>query len=228
MSLYKEIIGRFKPSEIFSVDDICQEPHNRASVVVQLSRLVSNGRLMKFRRGAYYVPEPRAFYGVPYPSKNDVVRFFCKYTDGYVSGEMAYNLMGLTEQVPNIIVIASNSFTPGILTYDGKQVKIKRAICSPNGKDKDALRILDALTDIREIPGKSVSESIDRLTVLMKSFDLVLLESIVDYSKYYPARTRHLLGMILNKGGFEDLSSIVVNTINPLTRKNYEYSKTVS
>ena len=194
------------------------------SLTVVLSRLISQGRVAKLRKGVYYIPGQREFYGIPRPDKGEILKYLCRRTNGYISGYSSYNMMGLTEQVPNVIVIASRNFTPGLLIFDKRRVIIKKAYCCPNARNVEVLRILDALTNIKNIPGKSPAQSYKNLISIIAGLNYGLLITMCNCVLSYPPRTRYLCAKMLEYLGHENLASNVICSINSSTLRGYEYS----
>ena len=227
MNVFKLISERYSPGEIFTIEDVLDLCKTRTSLLVIISRLAAKGKIAKLRNGAYYIPAQRQFFGIPKPSKEEVVKYLCKRTKGYLSGYSLYNMMGLTEQVPNIIVIACKNFTPGVLSINGRLVKLIKAHCSPSSRNLFALHILDVLMNVLIIPGRSPQESYERLLSLVSCLTTEKLLTLVNCAKEYPPRTRYLCSCILEDLGYNELSFNLLKTINPSTLNGYKYSRLI-
>ena len=84
-------------------DNLCQ----------QIKKLVDEGRLCRYMDGVYYLPK-KTVSGIPYTLNADAVaelKYISNKTDSYgcYSGHTLANMMGLSEQVPQIKEIVSNN-----------------------------------------------------------------------------------------------------------------------
>jgi len=84
-------------------DNLCQ----------QIKKLVDEGRLCRFMDGVYYLPK-KTVSGIPYTLNADTVaelKYLSNKTDSYgcYGGHTLANIMGLSEQVPQVKEIVSNN-----------------------------------------------------------------------------------------------------------------------
>jgi len=88
------------------------------------------------------------------------------------------------------------------------------------------LGYLDALKDIKRIPDSSVVQAVKRMHFLINDLSAKEQKEMVQYALYYPARTRAILGAILENLNLNlDLNELK-NSLNPLTKVNLNLKET--
>lgn len=216
MTTSKEVLKRIKhkkPGEIITFDEFSNlESFN--AVALTLSRLFKKGTLQKMGKGLYYKPKITRF-GTLKPNDNEVLKTLIKKNKkGYVSGLAAFNRLGLTSQVPNLVTISggksSHERKIGHLTIKFKQGD------HANFKDTPFLQILDALKNIKKIPDAKINESIVILKNKILSYDKDEIHRIVYLAKSSKSSVRALLGAIIEIKHLKE-SSELFETLNPLT-----------
>lgn len=222
MKLQSIINKTFGPGKIFSFEDIAKKKSNTASLTVMLTRLIKSGSLRRLEKGVYYVPEFNQYLGEVPPSSADIARYLCQKHDGYLSGINQYNKLGLTEQVANIQVIASERPHPAI-TMAGTRFCFTRAYCRPVRKDTKLLVVLDAVTESKHIPGTTQKDCLEGLARIISELNQPQVQKLVKYASNYPPRTRACLAGILKSNGYHTQSELLKNTLNPSTKFSYEY-----
>ena len=223
MTLKNTILNSFKPGQIFSLQDLNIAQDKKASACVTLSNMVTSHQLCRLAQNAYYLPEKSVIFGTLPPSEAQVIDFICRKTNGYVSGITAYNGMGLTEQVPNIIVIATKNKTQKYQSLIGSKIQLKKAYSSARDKNIQLLQILDAITEIKEIPANTISDSVEKISRIINGLDSQNRIALTDYSKEYPPRTRYILSKIFEKQGCQHEAKQLAATLNNTTRFQYDY-----
>ena len=237
-SFRKEIlrqIEQIKRGRIFTFRDLSFSPEKATRVNVILSEQKKKGVLDRVERGAYYRPEEAVFgLGPLPPSPDEMMRYIIdeKLKGGYMSGAYIYNPMRLTEQMSRVITIATPNPVPQfhIQNYyiDCMKSHYKGTIYfgknTPNKKNVPYLRVLDAIKDMKHVPGATTQNVYDRLKRHhFDGFSQDELERIVSLSKNYPSRVRKTLSDMLGDLGQTDLQTEVVKTIPPTTRFRFRY-----
>lgn len=109
--MIKEIRQRIENIEsdyVFTYQDLNLSPERSERVIKILNRLVAEGIIAKISKGRFYKPKKSAF-GTLKPKLEEVVKGFLEKDGeviGYMTGYLAFNRLGLTTQVPNIIQLA--------------------------------------------------------------------------------------------------------------------------
>jgi len=202
---------------------IMVEGQTDAAYFRALSRMVKAGKLVRLGKGKYYKPKGSRF-GSLRPSETEIVKTFTHRggkTVGYLTGNTLYNQWGLTTQVPNKITIARRSRLP---EKEISGYKIKFAVRPFPFKEADIpmLQLLDALTDIREIPDTSPLTVVPLLVAKMKELQPSQLNRLPRLALEYPPSTRALLGALLNTHFPEQKTELLQASLNPLTRYQLE------
>jgi hypothetical protein len=198
---------------------IAAQGQTEAAYFRALSRMVKAGKLVRLEKGKYYKPKNSRF-GALRPSEAEIVKTLTQRggkTVGYLTGNALYNQWGLTTQVPGKITIARRSRLP---EKEVSGYKIKFAVRSFPFKEADIplLQLLDALTDIGQIPNASPASVIPVLITRMKELQLSQLDRMTNLALEYPPSTRALLGALLDTHFPAQQTGSLLASLNPLTR----------
>lgn len=157
-SFRKEILGqieRIDTGRIFTFRDLSFETEKTANVAVLLSEQSRKGVLVRVEKGAYYRPKKSVLGLGKLPVYQDEqFRYLTEKLNGYITGAYIYNKMGLTEQVATTITIA----TPNPVRrfrFKNLDIECVKAYCMvyPDESLVPYLRLLDAIKDMKRIPG---------------------------------------------------------------------------
>ena len=223
MGLRKQIKQNIKPGKIFTLDEIGIEPQKKASVCVILSTMIANNELNRIEKGAYYIPVKSTLFGSLPPDESEIISYVCRKNDGYPSGFSVFNKMGLTEQVPNKTEIAVPGKKYETKRISGVNISFIRAYTSPQGKDLYLLQLLDAITHIKNIPARTVGESVKQVKLLIQNLTKRQVKEISSYANDYPPRTRYILSRIFEETGNIYEADTLKGTLNNTTKFVYEY-----
>ncbi len=219
-------IEQIDTGRIFTFRDLSYDLSKTANVAVLLSELSREGTLVRVEKGAYYRPRKSAFGLGNLPVYQDEqFRYLTEKLDGYITGVYIYNKMGLTEQVATTITIA----TPCPVRrfrFRNLEIECVKSYCMEYRDESliPFLRILDAVKDMKSIPGTMSQDVYDRLkSQYFSRYDSSELEKIVSLSKSYPPRVRKTVADILGDIGQPRLQSEVSKTLLPTTRFNLSY-----
>ncbi|MFW5887894.1 MAG: DUF6088 family protein [Bacteriovoracia bacterium] len=217
MTVAKEVkqkILSMEEGRIITYEDFAYlQNFNAVSLV--LSRLAKEGVIQRLEKGKYFKPKKSKF-GTTGPGESEIIKSLID--EGYVSGSVAYNKLGLTTQVPNEVTIIGKKYNRK--TKIGKlSIRYQKREGSFNNKSRKYLQILDAIKDIKRIPGAGINETLRGLIRLIGEMSETEQERLVKYGIDYKPMVRALLGAIMEKIGntlFESLQ----RTLNPLTSYN--------
>jgi hypothetical protein len=214
MTVAKEVkqkILSIEEGKIITYDDFSYL-QNFNAVSLALSRLVKDGLLKRLEKGKYFKPAKTKFGGRG-PNESEIVKSLSD--EGYVSGSTAYNKLGLTTQISNEVVIIGKKYNR-TTKIGNLSVKYQKREGSFNNKSRKYLQILDAVRDIKKIPGSSINKTLDKLIIIIKNLSDQEQERLVKYALEYKPMVRALLGAIMEKiGNFE--FETLKRTLNPLT-----------
>lgn len=221
-STIKKQIDKIPEGKIFTFQDLTYPNEKARNVTVIISNLAKEKKIVRVDRGAYYKPEKTILKNVTVPVYQDEkLRYLCDKLDGYVTGILAYNQMRLTEQVPMVITIA----TPyPVRTFKIQNLRIQcvRAyIDAPSKKDEEALYhacILDAIKDIKRVPGATPQNVFDRLIKYhIRNMSAKDVERMLQFALKYPPRVRKILSDMLGVAGFNESKERLESTICSFT-----------
>ena len=215
-SFRKEILGqieRIDAGRIFTFRDLSFDTGKTANVAVLLSEQSRKGVLVRIEKGAYYRPK-KSVLGL---GKLPV----------YQDEQFRYltEKMGLTEQVATTITIA----TPNPVRrfrFRNLDIECVKAYCTdyPDDSLVPYLRLLDAIKDMKHIPGTTGQDIYNRVKSLyFNEYSLPELEKIVSLAKNYPPRVRKVVADILGDIRQTVLQTEMAKTLLPTTRFNLDY-----
>lgn len=221
-------INRLPIGYIFTYDDFYPEVDKPDALMKALSRLVQEGKFRKLSPGRFYKPRVTNFGELrpdTYQVVKDVLTQNGKIT-GYLTGYSTYNKFGLTTQVSNIIQIGSNELKKNITRgiYQIRFIKQSNTITKEN---IPLLRMLDAISKIKEIPDSSVDRSCRILSELIKQLNDSERESLIKLAKKYNPSTRALAGAILENIYGTAASVLLDRSLNPFTEYKCGISENV-
>ena len=212
--------------KIFTFSNLDFPMEKFANVAVVLSDLSKEKKVVRVEKGAYYRPKQSSLgLGVLPVYQDEQLNYLTRKLDGYLTGAYIYNKMSLTEQVPSIITIAVNH---PVRAFKFKRMSVecvKAYVDTPDDVDTlHIIRILDAIKDLKRIPGTTPQQAYDRIFALhISQLSPVNLKKTVSLSLAYPPRVRKILSDMLEKNNHADLNRQLVNTICPTTRFDLPY-----
>ena len=158
-------IERIDPGRIFTFRDLSYDLDKTANVAVLLSELSRAGKLIRVAKGAYYRPKESALgLGILPVYQREQFRYLTEKLNGYLTGPYVYNKMGLTEQVPTTITIATPSPVRRF-RFRNLEVECVKSYCSDSQDESSVpyLRLLDAIKDMKRVPGTTEQDIYDRV-----------------------------------------------------------------
>lgn len=198
----RKVISARKPGEVFSLKGMGGSASFRKAV----SRLEEAGQIARVKgtQGLYYVPKQGAL-GTIKPKTGDLINALIgPDLKGYRSGVALYNLWGLTTQVPGEVTIVSER-SPRRAVVESLNVQYRKARSPITEANVPILQVLDALKDIKNIPGATPTEVIPKLKRRIEKWSKEDAKLSIRLVRSYPPSVRALLGAIL-----EDLYGPVV------------------
>lgn len=213
-------IGLFPEGKIFGYSDLDIYREDYQSVAKIMERLQNKGLIKKMSNGVFYKPIKTAFGEL----KPDYYEQLCPFLFengkriAYVTGTYLYNQLGLTTQLAVRVKIASRSKRISI-NREALKADAVKSYAEVTESNYTVLGFLDALKDIRKIPDTTVQNSVRILSAKIAEMDEKEIARMIKYALMYPPRVRALLGAILeNLGKPENITTSLLNSINPLTK----------
>ncbi len=221
-------IQRIEKGRIFTFQDLSYPVDKLANVGVILSQQSKAGNLVRVERGAYYRPRTSTLGLGKLPVYQDEqFRYITQKLDGYLSGPYIYNKLSLTEQSAATITIATkNPVRP--FRFKNLQVHCMKAYVDEINDEHTLLylRLLDALKDIKNIPGCTPFDVYERVKEqYISHFTKKELEKVASLAKKYPPRVRKVLSDMLDDLNYPKLRDALTATIFPTTRFELNYKR---
>ena len=211
-------IGSIEPGKMFTYQILSAWKTSPDSTVKAISRLVKAGKIRRFSKGVFYRPK-QGVLGEVHPADDEKIRLYLYEGEkrvGYITGLSLYNRMGLTTQLPKTVTIATEKARQKkkLGNIDLKLIPSKAPVSGPN---KTYLEVLDALSDIKNIPDSQPSEILTLLSQKLDCLDGASIGTLVQLAKaYYPPATKALLGLILDSKE-DGISCLLAEELNPTT-----------
>ena len=212
--------------KIFSFADLDFPMSKFANVAVTLSELTKIGKVVRVKKGIYYRPKQSSLgLGALPVYQDEQLNYLTRKLNGYLTGSYIYNKMSLTEHVSSVITIAVHQ---PVRAFRFKKLSVKCVKAYVDTPDDEntlhLIRILDAIKDLKYIPGTTPQQAYDRISTLHISLlSPASLEKTVSLATTYPPRVRKILSDMLDKDKHLDLSNLLINTICPTTRFDLPY-----
>lgn len=228
-SFRKEILEQIEQinvGRIFTFRDLLFEADKAANVAVLLSEQCRKGVIVRVGKGAYYRPKKSALgLGMLPVYQDEQFRYLTEKLNGYITGSYVYNKMGLTEQVATTITIAT-SRPVRRFRFKNLDVECVKAY-SMDYLDESLvpyLRLLDAIKDMKRIPGTTGQDVYDRVrSQYFGVYGQAELEIVASLAKCYPPRVRKVVADLFGDVRQAVLQAEMANTLLPTTRFNLDY-----
>lgn len=219
-SLVKRTIERIKPGTLFGYNRFNTTAVDESALAMTLSRLTSQGKIVRLSKGKYYKPE-QSIFGKLRPRESVVIEALTIKNGeqtGYLTGVSVYNRLGLTTQVSNVLEIASKKPLPP-KNIQGYKVKYqKRDLSKIRRQDVPLLQLLDAIKDIKTIPDTSAENVLQVIKEMVDKLSINEQKQMVKLAGNYNAATRALLGAILQQLGTPVSTKKLSDSLNKLTK----------
>lgn len=223
----RTVIQNIPESQPFGYADLGIEASDFFTAAKALERLQKKGEIKKISKGVFYIPR-KTIFGELGPDSNGMLERYL-FEDGkrvaYETGFSLYNRLGLTTQMAFKIRIATKK-NPVKINQGSLQVSSVKSYVDITEKNYQFLGYLDALKDIKRIPDCSVLQATKRMSFLIQALSSKEQSEIIQYALFYPARTRALLGAILENLNLKINLDELKNSLNPLTKINLSIKET--
>jgi predicted transcriptional regulator of viral defense system len=222
----RKFVETIEERKIFTYQDIPSS--KKSSIAIELSRLVKKGVIKRVSKGRFYKPKIRAF-GEIAPSISEKISNYLALSkeDSYETGYHSYRRLGLTTQVANVIVIASDIASKSVKLGEVNIKFVPKRVKDIPQEDIVLLQILDALQDIKKIPDTTPTKALGILKKIIEELDREKQQKLALYAKNYAPRTKVLVGAIIKEIGLWEEAYSLKDTLNPLTTYRLNISSDV-
>lgn len=193
-------IDRMRDGYIFTSSDFYDLVKDPAILSRTLRSLVMTGKICKAGKGRFYKPKQSIFGTLP-PYEEWIVQDYLmdgKRIIGYMTGQYAYSLLGLSTQISGVYTIGSNTYRRVITRGN---VKI-RFVLQPNTITRaniPLLQMLDALRFIRRIPACTPDEACATMRATIRKLPATERMLLASLAMKYTDYVRALVGAILDE-----------------------------
>lgn len=211
-SVVRSLVEKYPDGQIFSYDDIdC----DKAAAVIELSRLYKKGVVQKLAKGRFYKAK-KGIFGPLRPNDQEIIQSYEKAWDGYETGLIAFNRLGLTTQIPSIIEITT-SMTPRIIVIGNIKIKLVSRKKLPKKANIQLLQILDAIRQITKIPDTTPSQVLISLKGIIDNLGNEQKKELVKLALDFTPRTRALVGALFDELGYNTYTIALKKSLNSTT-----------
>lgn len=199
-------ISKIPEGRIFTIKDLAFDASRSSYVSNILSELVKKNRLKRIEKGAYYRFAMSKLGLGPIPVfQEEKIRYVISKIGGYPSGYYMYNQMGLTEQVPAVITIATPNPVREFKFVNLRINCIKAYKRDAQPDEIEYLRILDAIRQMSHIPGRTDADIYNELIdMYFMKFNDREAQKIAELAGYYPRKVQRITAELLSESGKAD------------------------
>lgn len=190
MTLYEALLEQYGYNEPILTSEIQFNNYSKPWVYKELNRLCDNNQVVRFEKGVYYIPKQTPLGPSTLNPSKVLEKKYIKSDDdtfGYYSGCYLMNIMGISNQVPNVIEVYSNNESSKMrdVKVGTQNVRLRKSrvnITKDNAAVLTFLELMNAVdvdaldAEKKEIIEKYVADS------------NICRQDITRYSRSYPDR----------------------------------------
>jgi predicted transcriptional regulator of viral defense system len=196
----KKQISSTPDGVILTIGDFNVDMRYQGALVKALNRLVDQGTLQRLSKGKYYKPR-RTIFGTLKPTPEEITKDFLEKNGklvGYITGNRAFALMGLTTQITSSLLIGTNRYRHPLIRGD-YTISFLQQHNPITEENIPLLRILDALKFIKEIPASSPDSIVTQLGSTINALSNAEQKRLTELAENYTAYVRAILGAIMEQ-----------------------------
>lgn len=196
----KKQINSTPEGVIITIGDFNVDMRYQGALVKALNRLVDQGTLQRLSKGKYYKPR-RTIFGTLKPTPEEITKDFLEKNGklvGYITGNRAFALMGLTTQITSSLLIGTNRYRHP-LTRGDYTISFLQQHNPITEENIPLLRILDALKFIKDIPASSPDIIVTQLGSIINALSNAEQKRLTELAENYTAYVRAILGAIMEQ-----------------------------
>lgn len=196
----KKQISSTPDGVILTIGDFNVDMRYQGALVKALNRLVVQGTLQRLSKGKYYKPR-KTIFGILEPTPEEITKDLLEKNGklvGYVTGNRAFALMGLTTQITSSLLIGTNRYRHP-LTRGDYTISFLQQHNPITEENIPLLRILDALKFIKDIPASSPDIIVTQLGSTINALSNAEQKRLTELAENYTAYVRAILGAIMEQ-----------------------------
>ena len=195
-------INKMRIGYIFTSSDFTDIVKNPSVLSRTLGALAKSGKIRKVGKGRFDKPK-KTMLGVMPPSVDWMVQEFLmdgKRIIGYMSGQTAFQILGLSTQISSVYTIGSNTYRRAV-KRGGYTI---RFVLQPNVITRaniPLLQILDTIRFIRQIPACTPDEACITLRGIIRKMQPNERKQLATLAMAYTDYVRAVVGAMLDEAG---------------------------
>ena len=196
----KKQISSTPDGVILTIGDFNVDMRYQGALVKALNRLVDQGTLQRLSKGKYYKPR-KTIFGTLKPTPEEITKDLLEKNGklvGYITGNRAFALMGLTTQITSSLLIGTNRYRHP-LTRGDYTISFLQQHNPITEENIPLLRILDALKFIKDIPASSPDIIVTQLGSTINALSNAEQKRLTELAENYTAYVRAILGAIMEQ-----------------------------
>ncbi len=200
----KKQINSTPEGVIITIGDFNVDMRYQGALVKALNRLVDQGTLQRLSKGKYYKPR-RTIFGTLKPTPEEITKDFLEKNGklvGYITGNRAFAMMGLTTQITSSLLIGTNRYRHP-LTRGDYTISFLQQHNPITEENIPLLRILDALKFIKDIPASSPDSIVTQLGSTINALSNAEQKRLTELAENYTAYVRAILGAIMEQNNLD-------------------------
>lgn len=214
VDIVENCINKMRYGYIFTPSDFYDSVKDPVQVSRALRQLLQKGKICRVAKGRYDKPK-QTILGVKPPSIDWMLQEFLmdgKRIIGYMTGQYAYSLLGLSTQISSVYTIGSNTYRRAVKRGNSTI----RFILQPNTITRaniPSLQILDSIRFIRQIPACSPNEACALLRITICNLQPDERSLLASLALAYTDYVRAIVGAILDET--DTNTNSLYNSLNP-------------
>ena len=190
--LYEYLIDNYDAAEPIFFSDIEINHISKSALSQQLKKLCTEGKVVKYDDGIYYLPKKSRLNGMVGINADMVARY--KYisrkgkVDGFYSGNAFANQIGISTQVPNQVEIVSNNIAASIreISIGKRKFIVRRSNVPITESNVHVLQMLDLLKNLDAYIDTDYIYAREKFEIFIEMHNITK-EDVDKYIREYPA-----------------------------------------
>lgn len=152
--LYAYLQSQYQPAEPIFFTDLKTDQYTDSALNQKLKNLCTQGKLIKYDTGVYYIPKKSSLHSPIGPNADTVARYrFILRNgniEGFYTGNTFANQLGISTQVPRTVEIVSNktNSSPRMVTIGNRSFYVRKPLAEVTDENVYVLQMLDVLKNL--------------------------------------------------------------------------------
>lgn len=195
MTLYNALLEEYGYNEPILTNEIQFNDYSKPWIYKELNRLCDDNKLRRFEKGVYYIPKETPFgLSVLNPSKVVEKKYIKSNNEtfGYYAGYYLLNILGISNQVPNVIEVYSNNESSKLreIKVGSQNVRVRKSRVGVTRENVAVLTFME-LMNVIDVDTLNDEKKAAILKFLMDA--KISRKDITKYAPAYPDRVMRTL-----------------------------------